>query len=139
MPDRFLQDVITNLEFQTAWVEIGRYFLRIRPEGKETPFIRRMLETKQEMITLLALTLRRHDYAPTRVPPNDTLLEQARKRRTPETVLRYIHHGLQMSLEWYEDRLQNQNHPFRNLWQQLFEMESGLMQDVEQVLDIKKG
>jgi len=134
MPDRFLQDVITNLSFQTAWVEIGQYFLRARPEGKEAPFIRRMLETKQEMINQLSRTLRQHDYAPARVRPDAKLLEQAHKRRTPEAVLRYIHHGLLMSVDWYHDRLQNQAHPFHELWRSLYNMEMSLKEDVEQVL-----
>ena len=139
MPDRFLQDVITNLAYQTAWIEIGRYFLRIRPEGKEAPFVRRMLDVKQEMVMLLSHTLRQNDYAPTRVQPNPTLLEQAKKRRTPETTLRYIHHGILMSLEWYEDRLNNRNHPFRALWQELYKKEMVLKQDIEEVLNIKNG
>jgi hypothetical protein len=139
MPDRFLQDVITNLEYQSAWVEIGRYFLRIRPDGKEAPFVQRMLDAKQEMVNLLSRTLRQQDYAPSRVQPNSALLEQAKKRRTPETVLRYIHHGILMSLDWYQERLQNRNHPFQTLWQELYEMEAALKVDVEQVLHIKNG
>ena len=139
MTDRFLQDVITNLSYQSAWIEIGDYFLRIRPEGKEAPFVQRMVDTKQEMTTLLSRTLRLHDYAPSRVQPNPTLLEQAKKRRSPETILRYIYHGILMLLEWYQERFDNPNHPFRGLWQQLFEMESSLKVDIEQVLNIKNG
>ncbi len=139
MPDRFLQDVITNLEFQSAWVEVGRHFLRVRPEGKEAPFVQRMLDAKQDMINLLARRLRQHDYAPSRVQPNSTLLEQAKKRRTPETVLRYIHHGILMSLDWYQERLLNANHPFHRLWQELEQMEAALKADVEQVLNIQNG
>lgn len=137
MPDRFLQDVITNLRFHTAWIEIGAYFQRNRPDGKDSAFIRRMMQVEQSIIHRLSRTLRQHDYAPSRIQPDSTLIEQAKKRQTPETVLRYIHHGILMSLEWYQERLKMPDHPFRALWQELFDEQSQLKMEIEQVLGIK--
>ena len=137
MTDRFLQDVFTNLEFHVAWIEINLYFLKNRPNGKETDFIQRMLETEQSIVSELSRTLRQHDYAPSQIQPDKKLMREAKKRQTPETVLRYIHHGILMSLEWYQDRLKNPHHPFRELWQSLYEQQSQLREDIEQVLGIK--
>jgi len=137
MPDRFLQDIVSNLEFHTSWVAIDHQFIKNRPHGEEASFIRRMLETEKAMIHLLSRVLRQQDYAPASVQPDSKLLDLAKRRHTSEAMLGYIHHGILSSLAWYQARLAIQEHPFHDLLQTLFDMETGLLQDIEHVMGVK--
>ncbi len=123
MTDPSLQHLRTNLAFHTAWVEVGQWFLQRYPHHQAVPKVRHWLRTQQDIIGLLSRALRQQDIPPAQIEPDARILAQAKQRKTPDTLLRYIHHGLQVSHQWYVARLQDDNTPFHDLWQKLDDMQ----------------
>jgi len=137
MLTRYQQDLLSNLEFHMAWVDVCKMILHNMPNAKAAPFAQRMLRDEQEIIARLSRTLRVQNVPSGRVRSAKDIVIQARKQRTPESILRYIHQGVLASLHWYEDRLSDTGHPFHDLWMALHQQESDICADVENLLGIK--
>ena len=134
---RYQQDLLSNLEFHMAWVDVCKMILHTMPNSKAAPFARRMLQDEQDIIARLSRTLRVQGAPPSRARATKDIVIQARKRRTPESILRYIHQGVLASLRWYEDRLSVPEHPFHDLWADLHQQEANIRTDIENLLGIK--
>lgn len=137
MLTRYQQDLLSNLEFHMAWVDVCKMILHNMPNTKAAPFAQRMLRDEQDIIARLSRTLRVQDVPPSRARAAKDIVTQARKRRTPESILRYIHQGVLASLHWYEDRLADPEHSFHDLWTALHQQEVDIRAELENLLGIK--
>jgi len=137
MLTRNLQDVVANTEFHTAWIKVCEFVLHTKPNSKAALFVQRMLPTEQAIVARLARTLRIHDYPANRVQARQDIITQARKRSTPEAILRFIHQGAKQSLQWYKERCDDPKHHFHDLWVELSEHQGAILADLEEILNIK--
>ena len=121
-----------NLAFHLAWTEASREFLRRYPHHRAARSVQRLQEREQEMIGILSRAIRQLDRPPARIEPDPRILEQARQRKAPDTLLRYLHHGMTISLKWYGKRLQEEPHV--GIWRDLAAMQEQNLAEIERAL-----
>ncbi len=123
-------DLINNLAFHTAWIAIEERFLRLYPHHKAARVVQNILFIEQEMLGTLAHAMRQRDIAPNQVEPDAKIMAQARQRKSPETLLRYIEHGMEISRKWYQSRLIDPEQPLFDLWRTLAELQESIHQEI---------
>lgn len=123
MPKRSTDDLINNLRFRSTWVALCEYLLARRPESAFTEFLREMREVELVAVESVARHLRQDGSPPSTVGIDEYLLEQARVRRTEDGRMRFVAHGLERSMAWYQAKLTETNHPHLDLWRQLLDQQ----------------
>jgi hypothetical protein len=116
-------DLINNLRFRSTWITLCEYLLARRPEVDFAEFLREMREVDLEAVESLALRLRLEGEPPAKVGIDESLLEKARVRRTEDGRMRFVVHGLERSMAWYQAKLAEPDHPHRDLWRQLLDQQ----------------
>jgi hypothetical protein len=86
------------------------------------------------MIELLSRTMRQLDLAPARIEPDPRILQQAQQRKTPETLLRYLHHGMTIAIKWYQQRLKDAPPALAELWHELMTLQERNQKEVARAL-----
>jgi hypothetical protein len=123
MPRRATDDLINNLRFRSTWVALCEYLLARRPEVDFAKFLSEMREVELVAVETLALRLRLEGRPPAAVEIDERLLEQGRLRRTEDGRMRFVAHGLERSMAWYQAKQAEPDHPHHDLWRQLLEQQ----------------
>lgn len=123
MSKRATADLISNLRFRSTWVALCEYLLARRPEVDFAEFLSEMREVELAAVETLALRLRLEGKPPAAVEIDEYLLEQGRVRRTEDGRMRFVAHGLERSMAWYQAKLVEPDHTHHDLWRQLLDQQ----------------
>ncbi len=124
-------DLISNLAFHAAWITVEERFLRLYPRHKAASTIKTIMMIEHDMMGALAHAMRQYDMAPNQVEPDAKIISQAYQRKSPETLLRYIEHGMEISRKWYLSRLIDPEQPLFDLWHTLAELQESIHQEIQ--------
>ena len=103
--------LIINLRHRATWEVICQQYQERQPKPEIAAFLDHMRDEERNAIDLLARALRQLDVRPGDIGIQESLAAEARRRRSPQSELEFIQVGIDRSLAWYQERLQDADDP----------------------------
>ncbi len=129
-------DLINNLRYHSAWVDICSIFLSRHPEKTFAALLDDMRDVEKSAVDLTARGLRQEDVAPATVGSDERLVKQASALTTEDARLRFTGDGLNRSTAWYQEKLAKPESPHQDLWQTLLDEQIELVDRHAGLLDL---
>ena len=127
MSKRTTYDLINNLRYHSAWVEVCRIFLSRHPETTFEKLLADMLDVEQSTVDLTARRLRLEGSPSATIESEGRLVKQALGLATEDERMRFVGNGLNRSKTWYQEKLAEPDIPHQDLWQELLYQQTELI------------
>lgn len=126
MLDTELDAIITNTRHCLTRAAICEHYLQRNPKEDFRDLLEELLVLEQDAVAELAGILRQNDIKPGDLTVLDSLLAQARVRKTDQARMHFIQQGLVHSLAWYENQIQISSPPLNEVWQHLHDQQAAI-------------
>ena len=134
-PDSLAPRLYASLRARRTYLMIYQDYLRQRPKKDVSQLLEGLIEDTQDAIAMLSSQLRRTGHSPLAAGVNESLLQQARRRRGTLSKLNFIVVGSRNTVSWYEGCQKADDPPDAEaLWQELIAREADNLQRIKDLL-----
>jgi hypothetical protein len=124
-----------SLRARRTYLMIYQDYLRQRPKADVAQLLGELSDDTQDTIAMLSSLLRQKGHSPLAAGINETLFQQARRRRGTLSKLNFLMVGSKNTLAWYEDCQRADDPPeVQVFWQELIARETDNLRRVKDLL-----